>query len=442
MRYLNAISFPLFMIVAKTGGYSVSTLDKIREIADIVEKNDISILVSSVPKGITDSIYDLLKGGSADPVRAKYSSIVNGTLLSSTIPDELEDRIRKVKDLKEDREGWAHYILGEPFFCEKILAPLLGENMDVSYIDPLGKIFATENRIGQGENKLRSYEALRRMDTKGLVVFPGFVADDGNGVPMTIARGGSDTFGAVIAAALDAECYHNYTNQDGIRVVSPDLIEDAGFIDAITYAEYTSLAYRNFKVLDSSVIPYLEEAMVPTVVKNHERPEAKGTMMLNYRKHDGSPVTAIANNSGYNIINLYKPEMGIEVGFLHDVLGIVRDYGVSIDHLPAERDEISLVFEDKQIDDYGINDMMRRFHKELGLGREQMYLRGGISLIVTVGQNMRDNIGVSKRASSALADAGVNIIIKDQGASQHTMLYGVADSDVRKGVQALYREFF
>ncbi len=457
------------MKVCKVGGWSVGDINKIRQVARILNSDEErKALVSSVPKGITDSIYNIATSGmhlkdegikpeeSVAKIKKIYLNDIadhapEGTIDRTSLEKSIRSNMQKLRignTYDEKAMGLAHYLLGEPFFCKEILEPLLKKmaHRPISYMDTIGKFIVSEGEIGKQEKRDKTYRALSGIkDSNETFIIPGFVGSDENNNPLTIKRGGSDTFGAVVAAANTADLYENFTNQDGVRAVDPTVIPDADFIDALTYREYSALAYRNFNVLDFSVIPYLEEAMVPTRVLNHDNPGGKGTLVLNY-KISREPVTAIANVNSYCSIGLYNPTAGNTIGYQHSLTGILLEHEISFDHSPSEYDYISFFFSEKQIDDLKLNRLLRDFRDKAAIRQENMVYKNLLSLIAIVGKDMENVIGLSERAARAFRRAGVNIIGKDQGASQYAMVYFIDAGKEREAefnaVKEQYNEFF
>jgi aspartate kinase len=132
--------------------------------------------------------------------------------------------------------------------------------------------------------------------------------------------------------------------------------------------------------------------------------------------------------------------MNREKGFGRKLLEIFEDMGFSYEQSPSGVDNISVILSQKQLDSESVNNIMRRIEKELK--PDDLKTEYDLSLVAVVGEGLRNKIGVLGEAASALAKAGVNIKVVNQGSSEISIVFGVSTVDETKAVKALYQAFF
>lgn len=101
-----------------------------------------------------------------------------------------------------------------------------------------------------------------------------------DGAIKTFSRGGSDVTGAIVAAAVGAELYENWTDVSGFMMADPRIVPHAKKIDLITYRELRELSYMGATVLHEDSIFPVYQAAIPINVKNTNDPENPGTLIV------------------------------------------------------------------------------------------------------------------------------------------------------------------
>jgi aspartate kinase len=256
----------------------------------------------------------------------------------------------------------------------------------------------------------------------------------------TFPRGGSDITGAILAAAVKADLYENFTDVDSVFAADPRIVPEASPIALLTYREMRELAYAGFGVFhDEAIIPAVQ-AKIPICVKNTNRPEAPGTRIVPTRKYEGGAVVGVASADGFCAVYVDKYMMNREVGFGRRLLQIMEDEGISYEHAPSGIDNISVVFREKDFTKEKEERVLERIRNELV--PDNIDLDRGLALVMIVGEGMHYTVGVAARATTAMANAGVNIEMQNQGSSEISMMFGIKAMDRKKAVQALYAAFF
>lgn len=389
---------------------------------------------------VTDLLYacfdEIAKTGACAnafaKVRARFESIVKELNISMDIVsvlDETEKRLNeeKSKDFTASR--------GE-YLSARIMAELLG----AKFIDSESVVFFNEKGLLDSD---KTYKAIAKaVSGARLAVFPGFYGVGTDGKVKTFSRGGSDISGAIVARAVGAGVYENWTDVSGFLACDPRIVESPKRIKALSYKELRELSYMGANVLHSESIFPVRKANIPIVIKNTFRPEDEGTAILpiSQYKPEGNVVTGIAGKKNFVVILIEKSHMNNEVGFVRKVLSVLEREGVSVEHIPSGIDTMSVVFEAEQAEGYKLERILEGIKDEAE--PDVIRVMENVALIATVGHGMSSSIGTSARLFKAMAAANVNAKMIDQGSSELNIIVGVKNEDMEKCISAIYHEFF
>ena len=274
------------------------------------------------------------------------------------------------------------------------------------------------------------------------VVVPGFYGRTKKGVIRTFSRGGSDITGAIVARAVHADIYENWTDVSGFMMADPRIVDHPKAIKTVTYSELRELSYMGASVLHEDSIFPVRKAQIPINVRNTNAPDDEGTMVvpdqyLKYYDRKGI-LTGVAGRKGFTVITVYKDNMHNEVGFGYRLLRILNKHSVSFEHVPSGIDTMSLVVADTQLRDH-LEAILREIEEECE--PNSVELQSNMALIATVGIGMVRNVGVAARLFNALFNAGVNVRMIDQGSSEMNIIVGVESDDLENAVRAIYTAF-
>ena len=179
---------------------------------------------------------------------------------------------------------------------------------------------------------------------------------------------------------------------------------------------------------------------MPVSIKNTNNPSAPGTLIAMNRVCPVGQVAGIASGDGFCSVYLSKYLMNRETGFGRRLLQILEEEGLSYEHTPSGIDNISVILRERQFDAAKERRVVERIRAELGA--DDVAVERGLALVMIVGECMRNAVGLAARACGALARAGVNIEMINQGSSEVSMMFGVKAADMERAVRALYDEFF
>ncbi len=321
------------------------------------------------------------------------------------------------------------------YFAAKIMAAVL----EVPFVDatklirfkPNGQL--DEASFSVAADVLKEYER---------AVVPGFYGLGADGKVKTFSRGGGDISGSIVARAVMAGLYENWTDVSGFYACDPRIVSSPKCIVELSYQELRELSYMGANVLHSESIFPVRSAGIPIRIANTFRPDDAGTYIVKsaHRRTGDDIVTGIAGKKDFTVISLEKSMMNSEVGFVGKVLSVIEKHGISFEHLPSGIDTMSLVIDNAYLKN-GILEILLGEINE-AVHPDRMYTHENIALVATVGHGMANNIGTSARLFSALSKANINVIMIDQGSSELNIIVGVDNKDCDECIRAIYREFF
>ena len=434
-------------IVTKFGGSSLASDEQFRKVRSILELEPTRrYLVPSAPgkrtrddEKVTDLLYlcHTLKADNKPfkdefaKIRERYESIARGLHLKVDVTaklDEVEEGIASGK-------GRAWCASRGEYLCGLLMADYLGWR----FVDAAdGIVFTDDGRLND-EATQKKLSALLSDGQPSVV--PGFYGAKENGEVCTFSRGGSDITGALVARAVHADVYENWTDVSGFLMADPRIVENPAEISSITYKELRELSHMGASVLHEDAMFPVRQAGIPTNIRNTNKPYHPGTMISRDAPHELSvpTITGIAGHKGYSVISVEKNMMNSEVGFGRKVLSILEDEGVPFEHMPTGIDSMCVVVQTSVFDPHRskVIDGIEKLVGESG----SVSVSDSLSIIATVGRGMVHNCGTAARLFGAMSRARINVRMIDQGSSELSIIVGVNDSDFEQTIHAIYHEF-
>ena len=221
-------------------------------------------------------------------------------------------------------------------------------------------------------------------------------------------------------------------------MADPRIVKGAKPISSISYKELRELSYMGASVLHEDAVFPARMANIPINIRNTNEPDNPGTIISDNVPCSGQVITGIAGTKDFDVIAIYKNMMAHEKGFIRKVLTILEDYDVSVEHLPSGIDNMSIVLEKKEVEGK-LDGIIDEIQRKLNTGTIEVF--EDIALIATVGHGMSSRPGTSAALFTALANAGINIRMIDQGASEMNIIIGVANKDFEKAIRVIYDAF-
>ena len=432
-------------VVTKFGGSSLADASQFKKVKSIVlADTKRKYVVPSAPgkrnskdKKITDLLYlchaHVETGIAIDDVfkyvKDRFTEIVEELGLDYNIEKHLE--IVK-KDLeagasKEYAASRGEYLNG------LILAEYLGyEFVDAKRV----MIFDEDGTLDVKATDKALKDVLGNIER---AVIPGFYGADKEGNIVTFSRGGSDVTGALVAAGTGAELYENWTDVSGFLMADPRIVENPKAISHITYKELRELSYMGASVLHEEAIFPVIAAGIPINIKNTNRPEDKGTFIVeNTDEKESGTITGVAGKKDFTVISIEKAMMNSELGFCRKLLSILEQHDISFEDMPSGIDTVCLVISDSQLKkkkEAVLEDIKRTCNPDT------IEVHPNMAMIATVGRGMAKQRGTAAKIFTALSNAEINIRMIDQGSSEMNILVGIENDNFEKGIAAIYNAF-
>lgn len=431
--------------VSKFGGSSLASAKQFKKVGDIIRADKSRrYVVPSAPgkrndkdEKVTDMLYACYDAASEgrsykkilEKIRGRYEEIIEGLDLNLNLDHEFA----KLEENFLAGAGRDYAASRGEYLNGIVIANYLG----YEFIDAAEVIFFDEQ--GNFEADLTDKELSERLSHVERAVVPGFYGSRPDGSIKTFSRGGSDVTGSIVAKAVHADLYENWTDVSGFLVTDPRIVEDPEVIETITYRELRELSYMGASVLHEDAIFPVRKEGIPINIRNTNRPEDKGTLIVETTcRKPRHTITGVAGKKGFCAINIEKAMMNTEVGFGRKVLSVFEKSGISFEHMPSGIDTMTIFVHQSEFEDHE-QSVIAGIHR--AVEPDVVELESDLALIAVVGRGMRSNRGTAGRVFSALAHAGVNVKMIDQGSSEWNIIIGVKNDDFEKAIRAIYDIF-
>ena len=362
-------------------------------------------------------------------IKARYQEIIDGLHLELSLDEEFA----LIEKNFHEKAGSNYAASRGEYLNGIIMADYLG----YEFIDAAEVVFFYDNGEFNAEKTNKVLGA--RLANCDRAVIPGFYGSYENGSVKTFSRGGSDITGSIVARAVKADVYENWTDVSGFLIADPRIINNPEIIEVITYRELRELAYMGAGVLHEDAIFPVRQEGIPINIRNTNKPEDQGTWIVGSTcQKPKYVITGIAGKKGFCSINIEKDMMNSEIGFGRKVLQAFEENGISFEHMPSGIDTLTVFVHQDEF-----------MHKEqkvvAGLHRladpDTIDIEADLALIAVVGRGMKSMRGTAGRIFSALAHSDINIKMIDQGSSELNIIIGVRNEDFETAIKAIYDIF-
>ena len=431
--------------VVKFGGSSLASAEQFEKVGNIIHADkERKFVVPSAPgkrdaddTKVTDMLYgcyDLAEAGKdfkaqLQAIKVRYQEIIDGLALKISLEEEFKtiEKDFKAKAGRDYAASRGEYLNGI------IMAAYLG----FEFIDAAEVIRFKEN--GEFDSEVTNELMRERLTSLEAAVIPGFYGARADGTVKTFSRGGSDITVSIVARAVKADVYENWTDVSGILIADPRIIYKPEGIETVTYKELRELSYMGFNVLHEDAIFPVRREGIPINIRNTNAPEDEGTWIVESTcQKPKYVITGIAGKKGFCAVNIEKDSMNSEVGFGRKVLQVFEDNGISFEHVPSGIDTMTVFVHQDEF-----------MHKEQkvvsGIHRladpDTIEIEADLALIAVVGRGMKSTRGTAGRIFSALAHSNINVKMIDQGSSELNIIIGVANADFETAIKAIYDIF-
>ncbi len=371
------------LIVQKYGGTSVGTVERIEAVAEKVMKfredgHDIVVVVSAM-SGETNRLLGLASDVMERPDARELDVLVS---------------------------------TGEQVTIALLSMALKTRGCDArSYTGGQVKILTDDSH---GKARIQSIDGCnmkRDLDAGRVVVVAGFQGVDSDGNITTLGRGGSDTTGVALAAALDADECQIYTDVDGVYTTDPRVVEDARRLEKITFEEMLEMASLGSKILQIRSVEFAGKYKVPLRVLSSFK-EGPGTLITIDNEEDDSMEQPLISGIAFNRDEAKLTLVGVPdiPGVASKILGPVGDQNVEVDMIV------------QNIGQDGTTDFTFTVHRNeydkaeeilnqicTDLKAREVVGDNKIAKVSIVGVGMRSHAGVASTMFRVLAKENINI---------------------------------
>jgi len=247
------------------------------------------------------------------------------------------------------------------------------------------------------------------LDAGSVVVVAGFQGADGDGNITTLGRGGSDTTGVALAAALKADECQIYTDVDGVYTTDPRVVEGACRLNEITFEEMLEMASLGSKILQIRAVEFAGKYKVPLrVLSSFE--DGPGTLIT--IEDDESVEKPVISGIAFNRDEAKLTIMGVPdiPGVASKILGPISEANIEVDMILqniAEDQTTDFTFTVHRNDFDQAEEVLKETAKLLGA--REVIGDNKIAKVSIVGVGMRSHAGVATKMFDALAVENINI---------------------------------
>ena len=431
--------------VVKFGGSSLASAGQMKKVADIIRSDEARRYVIPSAPGkrysddtkVTDLLYRCYDAAAAGEditeklqvIENRYQEIIDGLGLELSLKEEFE----LIQDYFMRQAGRDYAASRGEYLNGIIMANYLGYR----FIDAAEVVRFDEK--GNFDEEQTNEVLKQRLKNLENAVIPGFYGAMPDGSIKTFSRGGSDVTGSIVARAVRADVYENWTDVSGVMVTDPRIVENPEAIETITYRELRELSYMGASVMHEDAILPVRREGIPINIRNTNRPEDKGTLIVESTcRQPKYIITGIAGKKDFCAINIEKEMMNAEIGFGRKVLQVFEENGISFEHTPSGIDTFTVIVHQSEFVEKE-QSVISGLHR--AVKPDSIDLESNLALIAIVGRGMKAAKGTAGRVFSALAHANVNIKMIDQGSSELNIIIGVRNEDFETAVRAIYDIF-
>ncbi|WP_019177873.1 aspartate kinase [Methanomassiliicoccus luminyensis] len=443
----------------KFGGTSVGSVDALERMTSIIKNEPAKkVVVVSAMSGVTNSLIACIRdrpdtGEFVGQVRTKYASA--GKILMK--PDVFE-RYGKALDesigglskaLDARKKADADPVLDDLIssWGERLSTITVAHILQSRGVDGIAVSSEESGLIAEGTpgNGSANLEATYRNMKKNIIplleegktpVHTGYYGVDRKGVPMTFGRGGSDYSGSVVAFGLDANMCEIWTDVNGFMTADPRAVTGARTIDEMDYSEAAELAYFGAKVLHPRTIEPVRKKNIPLTVKNTFNPEAPGTLIRRQKSDGGDLLRSVAVKCDLSIVKIYSSEIVYQPGLISRLIGSISDAAVNTYAVSTSLSTLAVVVPTTAVDE-----VIRRISALNEPQIEKLTVKGNVSLICCVGDNMINMPGVAAKVFANVAEIGANIEMISEGASDVALNFAVPSEKALDAVRSIHNTF-
>lgn len=459
------------MKILKFGGTSVGSVEAIRKLLQIIDKekeasgnplvilsamsgvtNLLSFMADQAAEGLNFSkelkdlenrhfevIRQLMSVQRQNPVFTKLRLLFN----------ELEDLLQGVSTLRELTPKTRDLILSYGEQCSAfMISKIAGQTSDNALYVNATELIKTDSNYGQARVDMDLTEMLIRnfydQNKESLFFVTGFISSNPEGRVTTLGRGGSDYTAAIFGSALNAEEIEIWTDVNGMMTADPRMVKKAFSLPELSYTEAMELSFFGAKVIyPPTMIPaFLRK--IPIVIRNTFQPEFPGSVIRHNCANSSLAIKGISSINDISIINVEGSGMVGKAGFSGRLFSLLAREQINVILITQSSSEHSITFAIHPADAVRAQHLIQQeFELELLAKKiEHPVFEQGLSVLAIVGENMKQTPGISGKLFHALGRNGINVRAIAQGSSEYNISVIISREDLNKGLNAVHDAFF
>jgi len=279
------------------------------------------------------------------------------------------------------------------------------------------------------------------LDKGYVVVVAGFQGVDERGNITTLGRGGSDTTGVALAAALKADECQIYTDVDGIYTTDPRVVPEAKKLDSITFEEMLEMASLGSKVLQIRSVEFAGKYKVKLRVLSSFEEEGDGTLITFEEKNNMEQpvISGIAfNRDEAKVTILGVPD---KPGIAYQILGPIADANIDVDMIIQNVGAVGTTDFTFTVNKNDLNKALAILNEKVKghVGAREVNGNDKIAKVSIVGVGMRSHVGVASQMFRTLSEEGINIDMISTSEIKISVL--IDEKYLELAVRALHKAF-
>jgi aspartate kinase len=450
------------MIVMKFGGTSVESARAIERVAKIVatRQEQTPIVVVSAMAKVTDQLVTMGQNAASgdcdsslelfEALRERHIQTARELLgpkrSASLAPklqrhlSELENFLRGLAAVRELTPRGSDYLLsfGELLSSLMVADAFAVRGLNSTWVDSRSCVVTdasyTRAVPQMEETREKSKQVILPIVAKKRIpVMGGFIAASTDGVATTLGRGGSDYSAAIIGAALEAKRIEIWTDVEGMMTTDPRICPEARTIKQISFNEAAELAYFGAKVLHPATLLPAIHKNIPVYVLNSRNLKSTGTEITAQAPPSRDVFRAITAKTGISIVNVVASRGVMVHGFLRSVFEALDRHATSVDIVAISEVSLSFTMESKRLP----KALLAELEEIAGVSCD-----GQQAIVCLVGEDIHGKPGIAASVFNTIAEAGVNIRMISQGASEINISFVIQEADVPRAVRCLHQRFF
>ncbi len=269
-------------------------------------------------------------------------------------------------------------------------------------------------------------------------LIPGSYGKTKDGKIARLGKRAADYTAAALASILEVDQLQLWGISKAFKTADSEILPQASYIENLTYAEASELAYFHHSSIHPRIVESLTEQHIPIkVYELHQAEKQLRTTINSANVEKSQQIKSVAHSDNIAILKLNGPGVGFKPGILSILTTAFAKHQINIRSVITAQTSINIIFNKRDIS------KARQISQQIELPSvNQVEIVSDISLIAIVGHGMQQNHGISAQLFSAVANHKINVLISGSGASDLVSYLVVKEEDKCKAIQEIHKIFF